>query len=57
VIALAWQDGRSWMDADGYEEYLKPELLQGLSKVAGFRGSCHGEWRVQAKTKHTRHKA
>jgi len=26
-------------DADGYEGDLTPELLPGLSKVAGFRGS------------------
>jgi heme-degrading monooxygenase HmoA len=26
-------------DADGYEGHLQPELLPGLSKVPGFRGS------------------
>ena len=26
-------------DADGYEGHLKPELLPGLSKAKGFRGS------------------
>jgi hypothetical protein len=33
------EDGRRWRMRYGYEGHLKPELLSGLSEVAGFRGS------------------
>jgi heme-degrading monooxygenase HmoA len=39
VIARVWRGWTTREDADGYEGHLKPELLPGLSKVAGFRGS------------------
>jgi heme-degrading monooxygenase HmoA len=39
MIARVWRGWTTLQDADGYEEHLKPELLPGLSKVAGFRGS------------------
>jgi heme-degrading monooxygenase HmoA len=39
MIARIWHGWTSLADADGYERHLKPELLPGLSKVAGFRGS------------------
>jgi heme-degrading monooxygenase HmoA len=39
VIARVWRGWTTLQDADGYEGHLKPELLPGLSKVAGFRGS------------------
>ena len=39
MIARIWHGWTSLEDADGYERHLKPELLPGLSKVAGFRGS------------------
>jgi heme-degrading monooxygenase HmoA len=39
VIARVWHGWTTAEDADGYESHLKPELLPGLSKVAGFRGS------------------
>jgi heme-degrading monooxygenase HmoA len=39
VIARIWHGWTKPEDADGYEGHLKPELLPGLSKVAGFRGS------------------
>jgi heme-degrading monooxygenase HmoA len=39
VIARVWRGWTTLEDADGYEGHLKPELLPGLSKVAGFRGS------------------
>jgi heme-degrading monooxygenase HmoA len=39
VIARMWHGWTKPEDADGYESHLKPELLPGLSKMAGFRGS------------------
>ena len=39
MIARVWRGWTTAGDADGYEGHLKPELLPGLSKVAGFRGS------------------
>jgi heme-degrading monooxygenase HmoA len=39
VIARVWRGWTTLEDADGYEGHLQPQLLPGLSKVAGFRGS------------------
>ena len=39
MIARVWRGWTTADDADGYEGHLKPELLPGLSKVPGFRGS------------------
>jgi heme-degrading monooxygenase HmoA len=39
VIARVWRGYTKPEHADAYESMLKPELLPGLSKVAGFRGS------------------
>jgi heme-degrading monooxygenase HmoA len=39
VIARIWRGWTTLEDANGYEGHLKPELLPGLNKVAGFRGS------------------
>jgi len=39
VIARVWHGWTKPEDADGYEAHLKPELLPGLSKMAGFQGS------------------
>jgi heme-degrading monooxygenase HmoA len=39
VIARVWHGWTKSQDAHGYEAHLRPELLPGLSKVAGFRGS------------------
>ena len=39
MIARVWRGWTTLEDAGGYEGHLKPELLPGLSKVAGFRGS------------------
>ena len=39
MIARIWRGWTTTEDADGYEGHLKPELLPGLRKVAGFRGS------------------
>jgi heme-degrading monooxygenase HmoA len=39
MIARVWRGWTTAEDVDGYEGHLKPELLPGLSKVAGFRGS------------------
>jgi len=39
MIARVWRGWTTLQDADGYEGHLKPELLPGLGKVAGFRGS------------------
>ena len=39
MIARVWRGWTTAEDADGYEGHLKPELLPGLSKVAGFGGS------------------
>jgi heme-degrading monooxygenase HmoA len=39
MIARVWRGYTKPADADAYESMLKPELLPGLSKVKGFRGS------------------
>lgn len=39
MIARIWHGWTTAENADGYEAHLRPELLPGLSKVAGFRGS------------------
>jgi heme-degrading monooxygenase HmoA len=39
VIARMWHGYTKPEHADGYEAMLKPELLPGLSKVRGYRGS------------------
>ena len=39
MIARVWHGWTRPEDADGYESHLRPELLPGLSKVPGFRGS------------------
>lgn len=39
MIARLWHGTTKPEDADAYESMLKPELLPGISKVAGFRGS------------------
>jgi heme-degrading monooxygenase HmoA len=39
MIARVWHGYTKAEDADAYEAMLKPELLPGLSKVRGFRGS------------------
>jgi heme-degrading monooxygenase HmoA len=39
VIARIWHGWTKREDAAGYESHLKPELLPGLSKVAGFQRS------------------
>lgn len=39
MIARVWRGWTKLQDAAGYEGHLKPELLPGLSKVEGFRGS------------------
>jgi heme-degrading monooxygenase HmoA len=39
MIARVWHGYTKPADADAYESMLKPELLPGLSKVKGFRGS------------------
>jgi heme-degrading monooxygenase HmoA len=39
VIARLWHGYTSPEHADAYEAMLKPELLPGLSKVKGYRGS------------------
>jgi heme-degrading monooxygenase HmoA len=39
VIARVWRGYTKAEHADAYESMLKPELLPGLSKVAGYRGS------------------
>jgi heme-degrading monooxygenase HmoA len=39
VIARVWRGYTKLDDADAYEAMLKPELLPGLGKVAGYRGS------------------
>ena len=39
VIARVWHGWANLEDADKYEKHLRPELLPGLSKVPGFRGS------------------
>ena len=39
MIARLWRGWARPEDAEAYESHLKPELLPGLSKVEGFRGS------------------
>ena len=39
MIARIWHGYTQPEHADAYESMLKPELLPGLSKVKGFRGS------------------
>ncbi len=39
MIARVWRGYTKPEHADAYESMLKPELLPGLSRVKGFRGS------------------
>jgi heme-degrading monooxygenase HmoA len=39
MIARVWHGATKPEHADSYESMLKPELLPGLSKVAGYKGS------------------
>jgi hypothetical protein len=39
MIARIWHGYTKPEDADAYEAMLKPELLPGISKVKGYRGS------------------
>jgi heme-degrading monooxygenase HmoA len=39
MVARVWYGYTTPADADAYESMLKPELLPGLSRVKGFRGS------------------
>jgi hypothetical protein len=39
VIARIWHGYTAVEDADAYEAMLKPELLPGISRVNGYRGS------------------
>jgi heme-degrading monooxygenase HmoA len=39
MIARVWRGYTRPEDADAYETMLKPELLPGISKVKGYRGS------------------
>jgi heme-degrading monooxygenase HmoA len=39
MIARVWHGYTTPAHADAYEAMLKPELLPGVSKVQGFRGS------------------
>jgi heme-degrading monooxygenase HmoA len=39
VIARVWHGWTNPENADGYEAHLNPELLPGVSKMPGFRGS------------------
>ena len=39
MIARVWHGTTKPEHADSYESMLKPELLPGLSKVAGYKGS------------------
>lgn len=39
MIARIWRGRTATRNADAYEAMLKPELLPGLSRVRGFRGS------------------
>ena len=48
MVARIWHGFALPQHADSYEKMLKPELLPGISKVPGFRGSFlmrreHGE--------------
>ncbi|HKI00175.1 MAG TPA: hypothetical protein VJ999_13825 [Candidatus Sulfotelmatobacter sp.] len=39
MIARVWHGATKPKHADAYEAMLKPELLPGISKVKGYRGS------------------
>src|ERR1700749_2165407 len=39
MIARVWRGSTKPEDADAYEAMLKPELLPGIGKVPGFKGS------------------
>jgi len=39
VIARVWHGWTKPEDAEGYEAHLRPELLPGLSRMKGFKGS------------------
>jgi len=39
MIARVWHGYTTPENADAYESMLKPELLPGLGRVSGFRGS------------------
>ena len=39
MIARLWHGSTKPENADAYEAFLKPELLPGISKVEGFKGS------------------
>ena len=39
MIARMWHGTTTPENADSYESMLKPELLPGISKVPGFKGS------------------
>lgn len=39
MIARVWHGSTKPQNADSYEGMLKPELLPGISKVPGFKGS------------------
>jgi heme-degrading monooxygenase HmoA len=39
VIARVWHGNTTPEDADSYESMLKPELLPGISKAKGYKGS------------------
>jgi heme-degrading monooxygenase HmoA len=39
MIARVWHGSTKPENADSYEAMLKPELLPGISKVPGFKGS------------------
>jgi heme-degrading monooxygenase HmoA len=39
MIARVWHGSTRPENADAYEAMLKPELLPGISKVPGFKGS------------------
>lgn len=39
MIARVWHGYTKPEDADAYESMLKPELLPGIGKVPGYRGS------------------
>ena len=39
MIARVWHGSTKPEHADAYESMLKPELLPGISKVKGYRGS------------------
>jgi heme-degrading monooxygenase HmoA len=39
LIARIWRGATKPEDADAYEAMLKPELLPGIGRVTGFKGS------------------